>query len=633
MNRSHHLPRTDCGTFLRRLLRDRAGNTLAMIAAAILPIMAMVGGGVDMGRSYLTQSRLQQACDSGVLAARKRLGSEAAVTGEIPSDVAEMGRRFFNINFRNGSYGSTDRTFEMTLESNYAISGTASARVPTTIMKVFGFDHVDVNVDCEAQMNFQNTDVMMVLDVTGSMNSTNPGDSMSRLDALKQTIVSFHAQLESAKAGGARIRYGFVPFSTNVNVGALLRDEWMVNQWTYQSRELSVGGPAVSYQTRYSYLDVISGTYSETTQSTYDASYNSAKGTYSCPTKPTSTYSYTSQVMSTTTEAVVGPPPGTRTISTIRYTENGDYYSAKLNDSTCTVTKQSYVNYVTEGKKITEPVYSSAALWQYKPISYDVSDWRTSSNGCIEERDTYDITDYDNVDLTKAIDLDIDRVPDPTDPATQWRPQYPGLVYAREILWDYTGKYKKGTSTTLSEYVSPYWAGLASCPSPAKKLSTMTDEEMSAYVGTLTARGSTYHDIGMIWGARLLSPTGIFADENADVDGLPTSRNLIYLTDGYTSTVDLSYSAYGLEPIDERRWKLSDATSLNQTVINRFSYVCQELKKKNVTVWIISFGTEPQDAMVQCAGPGHYFQAKDAQELNTTFAAIAKSLSELRIDK
>ena len=99
--------------WIARLARDRAGNTLAMIAAAIAPIMAMVGGGVDMGRSYLAQARLQQACDAGVLAARKRMGSEAAVSGEIPERTGEIGQRFFNVNFRDGAYGSTERRFEM----------------------------------------------------------------------------------------------------------------------------------------------------------------------------------------------------------------------------------------------------------------------------------------------------------------------------------------------------------------------------------------------------------------------------------------------------------------------------------------------------------------------------------------
>ena len=86
--------------FLRRLARDRSGNTLALLAAGILPLLGLVGGGIDMGRSYLAESRLQQACDAGVLAARKRLGTGVAATGVVPSDVAEFGQRFFDVNFR-----------------------------------------------------------------------------------------------------------------------------------------------------------------------------------------------------------------------------------------------------------------------------------------------------------------------------------------------------------------------------------------------------------------------------------------------------------------------------------------------------------------------------------------------------
>ena len=66
---------------LRRLLRDSAGNALPLMAAALVPLLAMVGGGIDMGRSYLAQSRLQQACDAGVLAARKALGSAVVADG------------------------------------------------------------------------------------------------------------------------------------------------------------------------------------------------------------------------------------------------------------------------------------------------------------------------------------------------------------------------------------------------------------------------------------------------------------------------------------------------------------------------------------------------------------------------
>ena len=224
--------------FLARLLRDRAGNTLAIAAAALLPLLGLIGGGVDMGRGYLSQSRLQQACDSAVLAARKRLGTEAAVTGEIPEDAAASGQRFFNLNFGDGAYGTRARTFAMTLEEDFSITGRATVEVPTTLMAIFGFEEMPVEVTCQAQLNMANTDIMMVLDVTGSMAQTNPGDTLTRMESLKQTVANFHAQMVANAPPTTRLRFGFVPYSTNVNVGALLKDGWVNTQWQYQSREL-----------------------------------------------------------------------------------------------------------------------------------------------------------------------------------------------------------------------------------------------------------------------------------------------------------------------------------------------------------------------------------------------------------
>ena len=511
-------PRTEPRGFFARLARDRAGNTLAMIAAAIAPIMAMVGGGVDMGRSYLAQARLQQACDAGVLAARKRLGSEAAVTGTIPESTGEIGQRFFNVNFRDGAYGSFERRFNMTLEEDYSIAGTASVTVPTTIMRIFGFNEVPIAVNCQAQINFSNTDVLMVLDVTGSMAQTNPGDSLSKINTLKQTVKGFYLQLQAAAQAGSRIRYGFVPYSTNVNVGGLLEDDWVVSDWHYQSRRPSPAG--------------VSGT------------------------------------------------------------------------------------------------------WQYKQLSYDVSNWRTDSNGCMEERDTYEITDYDNVNLAKALDLDIDLVPTAGKPSTQWRPMYPGLVYARAVEWSGSGSLTSNTVHTDKEFVSPKGLGTAACPPPAMKLTEVDEGDIDDYLATLKASGSTYHDIGMIWGGRLISPTGLFADENGDTSvNSPTNRNLIFLTDGETAPSDLSYSSYGFEPIDKRRWSSNSSLTLTQHVERRFAFACNEVKKRNVTVWVIGFGTSLNPIMKDCAGPGHYFEAADAEQLNASFATIARNMSRLRIER
>jgi Flp pilus assembly protein TadG len=603
-----------------------------MIAAAIAPIMAMVGGGVDMGRSYLAQARLQQACDAGVLAARKRLGSETAVTGAIPELTGEIGQRFFNINYRDGAYGSTDRRFTMTLEDNFAISGAASVNVPTTIMRIFGYQQVPISVSCEAQINFSNTDIMMVLDVTGSMAQTNAGDSLSKIESLKGTVKSFYLQLEAAALAGSRIRYGFVPYSTNVNVGGLLKDDWVVSDWKYQSRKLTTTATSIIQFTHTTNATYVSGSISTADDSRYGATFAETRGYY-CPTKPADTVS-TTQTSNTQTEVLVLPLPGIRKTVTYVRKRNGNTYSVILQDTTCIVRKTTHTDYTDTYQKITEPAIGTGADWLYKQLDYDVSNWRTDGNGCMEERDTYEIADYDNVDLSKALDLDIDRIPTAGDARTQWRPMYPGLVYARALEWSGAGSFTTAPVTTPKEFVSPYGLGSAACPPASRMLSEMEPGEVDDYLTTLKPAGSTYHDIGMIWGGRLVSPTGLFAEENADTSSTsPTNRNLIFLTDGETAPYDLSYSSYGIEPIDGRRWKKGSKYSLTQTVEQRFAFACNEVKRRNVTVWVIGFGTSLNPIMQDCAGPGHFFEAADTAELNATFATIAKRMSQLRIDR
>jgi hypothetical protein len=614
------------------LLRDARGNALAMIAAALVPLLALSGGAIDMGRSYLSESRLQQACDAGVLAARKKLGTEVAVSGEVPSDVAEIGTKFFNLNFRDGQYGTANREFAMTLESNYSLSGEAKVKVPTTLMRLFGQQEVALEVKCTAQIGMANTDVMMVLDVTGSMNETNAGDSVSKISLLRSTISQFYALLQSNKPAGTRIRYGFVPYSTNVNVGALLEDDWVVKKWDYQSRMLVGSGAGAGTKSFWAVGSVVSGSLDKQMSSEYQAT--NGGGGFSCSSAPSGSLSSTSVVKGTTSLPYVGPPAGTITRTTYWYTYNGTSYSVELHGNTCRVMKSTYKNYVVAYDWVTQPALGGSSQWNYKPIKSDVSDWRTTSNGCIEERDTYAIDDFSNVDLDRAMDLDIDRTPSANDSSTQWRPMYPEKIYARSLMWNNSGSFTTSPVTTTDEYFSPSVGSTANCPSAAQKLQEMTSAQISAYLGGLKVGGSTYHDTGLIWGGRLLSSTGIFASENADVSpAQPTNRNLIMMTDGQTSTLDLSYTAYGMEPIDQRRWAPGSASSLTQVVEDRFSFVCQEVKKKNITIWFIAFGTDLNPLMTDCAGEGHAFQANNGAELTAVFQKIAGGIANLRLTK
>ncbi len=641
--------KAQCGWsgLLGRLARDRAGNTLAMIAAAIFPLLALVGGGVDMGRSYLAQSRLQAACDAGVLAARKKLGSTVVLDGQVPADVNTIGNRFFSLNFADGNYGTVDRSFQMTLESDFSISGAAHVAVPTTIMTLFGYGQMDIDVNCGAKLNFSNTDIMFVLDTTGSMaDKATPSDSDTKIQSLRNVVKNFTAQLDGSKSPGTRVRYGFVPYSTNVNVGELLKSDWVVDKWSYHGRIAQTTGktyPVDQYQTDYTF---VSGT---------QTSIPSYTTTGACP-------SYTV----VWTDLGSGTNPDGSTYGTTQVNGDDVWCNVSADGSSKTVSGTRYNNYTYSWHTYkTGTVMYTEYNWRYKLVQENLAFLKgatgddplktgmiqvpmygypspTPANldvyfrGCMEERDTYEIDDWDNVDLTKALDLDIDLVPTKGDTKTQWRPMLNEISFEPEIWWDGTGTFKKSPSPTSNDYLMAAWAGLSACPAPARKLAEMSAADVAGYVDSLTADGSTYHDIGMIWGGRLLSPTGLFSSENADQSGKPTSRNLIFLTDGETAPLDLSYGTYGIEPLDTRRWDPANpkgGLTLTNVVERRFGVACNEVKKRNITVWVIGFGTSLNPIMTDCAGPGHYFEAADSAQLSEVFNTIAAKMGDLRISK
>lgn len=608
-----------------------------MLAAALVPLLALTGGAVDMGRSYLAQSRLQAACDAGVLAARKKMASESGGTaGSISKDAAALGDKFFNVNFRNGAFGTLNRKFALTLESDSSLSAKASVDVPTTIMRIFGQAKVPVEVRCTAQIGMRNTDVMMVLDVTGSMMETNPSDSKPKLELLKDTVSSFHKQITANANSASRVRFGFVPYSTNVNTGNLLQDAWVATNWNYQTRKQVGTTGAVGTVSFWALGNPISGTANRTTSSTYPATL--AGGVLSCLATPTGTKTFTWIENGTTQVDFPGPPTGKQTRTNYTYTYNGTEYAVVLNGSTCTVNKVVYSNWAVSFDWVTQPAYTTGSKWLYSQQNIDVSKWRTESIGCMEEPDTEEISAKDlidgKVDLKRAIDLNIDAVPSGSSSSTRWRPMYPALVYGRQRLWDGSGNFDPSPVKTSDEYISPGQLGTANCPNPARKLAEMTASDVSNYLASLKVGGGTYHDTGMLWGARLLSANGLFASENADVSAnQPTSRHIVMLTDGQTSTLDVNYTAYGFEPVDQRRWKPSSADSLTAIVEARFSFICQEAKKRNITIWFIAFGTELSPAMQACAGPGHAFYARNGNELTDAFAKISSQIADLRITK
>lgn len=646
----HDAAKASARPVLNRLLASKRGNVLPILAASILPMAAMIGGAVDMSRAYMVKSRLQHACDAGVLAGRRAMAAASY------TDAAKaQARDFFDVNYQPGYNDTTDVTFSTTNVSGTSqVTGTASAVMPTTIMGMFGKETIDIDVNCQAELNLTNTDTTFVLDVTGSMLDTIPdgsGGSIVKITALRNSVMSFYDTLANASSGSnARIRYSFVPYSTNVNVGELLYDanqQWLIGGTT---------GDTWAYQSRRPIWNI------STTTNSVDCQVYGGNQSFACPNRPHSSVSGGGTNISRTNCGNYGnnvgwlfgfspnPPnnPSTQTSGNVTTRITYTAYSwggaapswSGTNNRQCV--RQRNIETTTVTQSATWQAGATFSHWEYGQYSFPVRAFVQSIksanpavttpseingstsrwNGCIEERDTLAAANFVSTSSgitadgsLNAHDLNIDAVPNST--ATKWRPYWEDVYFFRN----------DGTS------IKNYGGGYTACPSKATLLATMTRDQVQTYVNNLVAVGGTYHDVGLLWGARLASPQGIFQSTVNANPGNPgsVSRHMIFMTDGQLTSYDFVASMYGVEMYDRRVTGGSNDPTQLERQRRRYLAICEAIKSKGIRLWVIAFGTTLTTDMTTCSSSGSSFTAANSSQLNTAFQNIAKQISELRL--
>ena len=699
----YHRLTTRMRAFAARLAHDARGNTLIMVAAALIPLICLVGSGIDMGRGYLAQTRLQQACDAAALAGRR-----AMTAGVVDTTVTAEATKFFKFNFPIGaaavganpvtpaSFGAAPFTPVIAGAANSTVTVTASTTLPTSIMKMFGFVSLPLQVTCYAKQDFVNTDIMLVLDNTGSMNddvndNAVNGGPTSKIAGLRSAVMALYDQLASVQTQlesvGLRLRYGIVPYSSTVNVGKIVYNanpNYIDDTSKYQTR-------VANYTTA---VYAPGGTATNTTE-TYGSNITAAN----C-----AKYGY-NQTFSGFTPSPAGEPIAATTLTYYQPKTWGGAAAMSDTSSTtkaCVRTKTVYPSYTTRyaftsfgyqqattvdtsnykkslavavadddangvmgGTVATSGTYdgvyvaanaaiplaiptavSNGVLTIPAPVAGTSTTVQTAVStttpptwtGCIEERNTVStITSSSGYSIPgAAYDLNIDLAP--YDDNTDWSPHWP------EMIW-----YHKGGSYTSNVYanqqmtndayspapngISNAGNGYFACPTEAVRLKAWTRADLQTYVNSLKAIGGTYHDIGMIWGARFLSPTGIFASDNPTTYGnMPVSRYIIFLTDGLMSPNPDSYTAYGVEYMDQRVTGTAAATNQKADHVQRLAMICNAAKAKGVSIWVIGFAQTLDSSLTNCATSAGQASTSNSQaDLIAKFTEIGKNIGALRL--
>jgi Flp pilus assembly protein TadG len=746
-----------------RLVRDEAGNTLAMTAAAMLPLLGIVGGAIDMSRTYAVKSRLQSACDAGVLAGKKAVGGEWTEANNV--EAKTVAEQMFHANIQDDAWGAENITPQFD-----SVEQKASADVPLTIMQIFGRDKTVVNVTCSAELAMANADIMFVLDNTGSMNDKIPdGDNdasndVRKIDGLKVAVNCFYEILAkkdnegvtSANCGyedgkepwvgasngddGAELRFGFVPYDQMVNVGRLLPAKaifgtaaneaveyqtrvpnttpvqiWTTgnassvvwdNNWspatipaTYYTRQNTSGwsdqnSDASTEQGIKAYRQTMA------TNSTQCNNYNTLAGSgtnltalsqsgSSINTSGGSTWSPAAPVHPQATQSAASTQSQTITVTQWRY-----IWEKRSNVTACFLERRQHSNTYNRMQTgaATRPVNWTAqnaiTSWTYKkhPINVSsfkiddfkykdsimlplnetqmnnvrlsgststtnikvVSDRQVTWEGCIEERQTHRVTDgnpSDDYDVIpdEAYDLQVGKAVDANDSATKWRFALKDVTWARYA----NGQRTTSPVTTTSNLNQNFgW----SCPIEAVKLTEFdgdgsqfgkkTSKDFSNYVARLKPGGNTYHDIGLIWGQRLMSSEGLFGAENqTGSNGAKIVRHMVFMTDGETYNNPTNYTSYGIDWHDRRQ--TDESVPPTQDILQknndaRSSALCKAIKDAGDTeLWVVYYGVPDNTTatrLKKCASDdAHFILATNTTVLITAFKNIAKKIAELQL--
>lgn len=216
--------------FLKRLVQDTDGNAIAIGAVLFIPVVALIGAGLDISVAYTTQAKLQNACDAAVLAGRQSMDG-----GTFANNDRTEAENYFEFNFPDGTHNSRNVVFEIEQDEddNLELVASASAEQPTAMMQIFGYDAIPVSVECTARRDQFDSDIVLVLDVTGSMAQSPSGGGDAKIELLRDGANGLYRALEGDNLG--TIRYGFVPYSHTVNPARSLRNRDIMREQTYVS--------------------------------------------------------------------------------------------------------------------------------------------------------------------------------------------------------------------------------------------------------------------------------------------------------------------------------------------------------------------------------------------------------------
>jgi hypothetical protein len=229
-------------------------------------------------------------------------------------------------------------------------------------------------------------------------------------------------------------------------------------------------------------------------------------------------------------------------------------------------------------------------------------------------------------------DFDNDYVPDNSN-SSNWKVR-------QGMVTKYSGN-KKGSMTTF--FGPNKGCGL-------KKLQRLTTDyaSLKTQINALNADGTTNIPIGLAWGWNVLSPTGPFSD-GSSYNTPKMKKVVVLMTDGentfsyFDTPNDSHYGGAGYiwqkrilkangSPLDAQ----ADSATRTAALDSRLALLCSNMKAKGIEIYTVRVEVDTGNSTVlkNCASDAnHYYDVKNAIDLNAVFQTIAGQIAALHLSR
>ena len=173
---------------------QQRGIIILTFTVSLAFIILILGLAIDASLCYLIKGRLQSAADAAALAAARSLNLNQ--TQQQTADAQTASGNFFNADFPSGFLGTTTSTVTTTLvygggnaQNTVSITAAAHVNAPAYFMRWLGYANVPVAANGTATR--RDINLIMILDQSGSMTTTQPGTSQTACAIMKTSAASF----------------------------------------------------------------------------------------------------------------------------------------------------------------------------------------------------------------------------------------------------------------------------------------------------------------------------------------------------------------------------------------------------------------------------------------------------------